>query len=779
MSLATTAQAGGGMATTPGIRAGDDRARPLADHERLVRGNGRYTSDVRRADPVCLHMVRSTHAHATIRAIDRGDALQKPGIIAVLVATDLPDVGPFPSVRVTPDMVAPVSTAVATGTVHHVGEIVAVVVAESPAAASDAAALVRVDYDPLPAIVDTMGALAVAAPLAFPDLGTNEAFRQVRSHGDVAGAFAAADAVVRLTQPSSRIAGVPMEPRAALAEWDDGTGTLTLWAGVQAPFRARATLATMLDLPETAIRVIAPDVGGGFGVKGGLYAEEVLTAALARRLGRPARWVGTRGDDLQMTQHAREQVQHLEAAFRADGALLGLRLSVAVNLGAGARGAGAAGRTVQCLTGCYQVGAVATEMIGVYTNTVPTGAYRGAGRPEAALAIERVMDEGAAALGLDPVTIRRRNFVRPEDFPYRAPTGILLDSGDYDRGLDECLRLFDYDTARREQADRRRRGDIVGIGLATYLELTSGGWESGAVRVLASGRVEVLTGSTEQGQGHATTWAQIVGTALGVPADWVTVRHGDTALLANGVGSFGSRSTVVGGSAVVLAAEDIRRKMLLIAAGRLEVAVADLDWEDGAAVVRGAPGRRLTFREIASLAYAGPPPGVEPGLEATRYFSASSEAYTSGAYACLVRIDRDTGELAIERFVAVDDCGRVVNEALVDGQIIGGVAQGLGQALCEQVVFDDDGQLLTGSLMDYALPRAAGMPPLTLGRVVTPSPTNPLGAKGIGEAGTIGAPPAVVNAAVDALRPFGVTHLTMPLTAERLWRAMRTPGGPA
>ncbi|MCC6628300.1 MAG: xanthine dehydrogenase family protein molybdopterin-binding subunit [Chloroflexi bacterium] len=752
--------------------------RPV-EYERLLRGLGRYTTDLRRPGMLYLDLVRATHAHARIRGIRTADAAASPGVVAVLTAADLSDIRPFPTARVTPEMAVPPAPVLAAGSVHHVGEVVVAVVAATPEQARDAASRVTIDYEPLPAVVDAEAALRPSAPLAFPELATNVAYRQARTGGDVAAAFAAADTIVRLRQPSSRIAGVPMEPRAALAEWDISTRSLTVWAGVQAPYRARATLAAMLDLPETDIRVVALDVGGGFGVKGGLYAEEVLAAALTRRLGRPVCWPGGRADDLQMTQQAREQVQDLEAAFRSDGTLLGLKLTVICNLGAGARGAGAAGRTTQCLTGCYQIGAVATEMIGVYTNTVPTGAYRGAGRPEAALAIERVMDEGAAALGLDPVAIRRRNFVPPDAFPYRAPTGIVLDSGDYERGLAECLRLFDYDATRREQAVRRRRGELVGIGLATYLELTSGGWESGAVRVLASGRVEAMTGSTEQGQGHATTWAQIVGAALGVPSDWVTVRQGDTALLANGVGSFGSRSTVVGGSALALAADDIRRKMLQLAAGRLEVAITDLDWADSEAVVRGAPGRRLGFREIAALAYGGHAAGIEPGLEATRYFSASGEAYSSGAYACLVRIDRDTGHLTIERFVAVDDCGRVVNPDLVDGQVIGGIAQGLGQALWEQVRFDVDGQLLTGSLMDYALPRAASLPPLRLGRVITPSPTNPLGAKGVGEAGTIGAPPAVVNAAVDALRPLGVRHLTMPLTPERLWRALQTPASVA
>jgi carbon-monoxide dehydrogenase large subunit len=383
------------------------------------------------------------------------------------------------------------------------------------------------------------------------------------------------------------------------------------------------------------------------------------------------------------------------------------------------------------------------------------------------------MDEGAAALGLDPAAVRRRNFVPPSAFPYRTVTGLSLDSGDYERGLDECLRLLDYPAARQAQAAARARGELVGIGLATYLELTGSGWETGAVRVLPSGAIEALTGSTDQGQGHAATWAAIVGEALGVPANWVTLRQGDTALLASGVGSFGSRSVALGGGAVALAAADIKAKMLQIAAHRLEVAVADLEWADGAVWVRGVPTRRLTFRQIAAAAYAGPPaPGLEPGLEVTRYFDQGGEAFTSGAHAAVVRLDRATGALTVERYIAVDDCGRVISPTLVEGQVYGGLAQGFGQALWEHIVYDDAGQLLSGSLMDYALPRASLLPAMTLARVATPSPRNPLGAKGIGEGGTIAAPPALLNAVVDALRPLGVTQVDMPLTPERLWRVL-------
>jgi carbon-monoxide dehydrogenase large subunit len=750
------------------------------EDRRLLVGGGRYVSDLSRPGMLHLAIARSPHGHALIRSIDTSAAASAPGVVAVATAADLTDLRDMSVGRVTPEMPLPPTPVLARDSVHHVGQLVAAVVAETAAAARDGVDRLRIEYEPRPAVVDPEAALAEGAPLAFPALGTNVAYRVARQGGDVDGAFAAADTIVRLRLAHNRIAGVPMEARAALAEWDEASGQLTVWAGVQAPFRARAALATALGLAETDVRVIAPDVGGGFGVKGGLYAEEILTAALSRRLGRPVKWTGTRGEDLQMTQHAREQVHYIEAAFAADGAILGLRVRVIANQGAGARGAGATGHVERCIMGCYHVPAVATEGVGVYTNTVPTGAYRGAGRPEAALAIERVMDEGAAALGLDPAAIRRRNFIPPDAFPYSAVTGVSLDSGDYGRGLDECLRLLDEPAARHMQAEARARGELVGIGLATYLELTGAGWEAGAVRVLASGAVEAITGSTDQGQGHATTWAQIVGAALSIPSEQVTLRHGDTALLGNGVGSFGSRSTILGGAALTLAAGDIKQKMLQLAANRLEVAVADLEWGDGATWVRGAPARRLAFREIAALAYGGGlPGGMEPGLEATRYFNAEAESFTSGAHAAVVRIDRATGVLAIERYIAVDDCGRVINPLLVDGQVLGGLAQGIGQALWEQVAYDDDGQLLSGSLMDYALPRAASLPVVTLARVETPSPRNPLGVKGIGEAGTIAAPPAILNAVVDALRPLGVSAIDMPLTPERLWRAIRAADGAA
>lgn len=740
------------------------------DH-RLLTGGGRYVSDIGRPGMVYLAIARSPHGHAAIRLLDTSAALATLGVVAVVTADDLVGVKGMEAARLTPEMPLPPAPLLASGSVHFVGQPIVAVVAETAAAAVDGVARLRIDYEPQPAVIDPVAALAEGAPLAFPELGTNLAYRQARTGGDVDGGLARADHIVRLRLAQNRIAAVPMEARGAVAEWDDALGQLTVWVGAQAIFRARASLAAAIEVPETAVRVIAPDVGGGFGVKGGLYHEEILTAVLARRLNRPVKWFSTRQEDLQTTQHAREQIQEVEAGFTSAGDLLAVRIRAYCNLGAGARGAGSSGRVAQCITGCYRVPAAASELIGVYTNTTPTGAFRGAGRPEAAYAIERIMDEAAAVLGLDPVAIRRRNFVQANEFPHRAPTGITLDSGDYEAGLAECLRLLDYDRARQEQAAARARGEIVGIGLATYLELSGGGWESGGVRVLANGLVEALTGSTEQGQGHATTWSQIVASVLGVPIEQVTVRQGDTTLLAAGIGSFGSRSVVTGGSALHRSAEEIKRRMLQLAAHRLEAAVEDLEWGDGSAWVRGAPSRRLSFREMAGLAYGGGlPPGGEPGLEAIRYFNADGEAFSSGAYAAVVRIDPATGVVTIQRFVAVDDCGRAINPKLVEGQVIGGLAQGLGQAMCELVAYDEQGQLLSGSLMDYAVPHAATMPPLVVSRVETPAPRNPLGAKGIGEGGTIGAPPALVNAVVDALRPLGLTNVDMPLTAERLWR---------
>jgi carbon-monoxide dehydrogenase large subunit len=523
--------------------------------------------------------------------------------------------------------------------------------------------------------------------------------------------------------------------------------------------------------------VIAPDVGGGFGVKGGPYREEVVVAWLARRLGRPVKWMSTRSEDLLTTNHGRGGKSTGELALDSDGRITGLRARIRQPLGSSL--AVTVGGTPQnhgrCLPGSYLVEHVDIESVGVFTTTPPVGAYRGAGRPEAAFLIERLVDEAARALKVDPVELRRRNLIPKERFPFKTATGQVYDSGDYFDLLDRTLAIADYPGLRRAQAARRARGEIVGIGVAAYVEPSALGWESGQIRVEQTGVVLAVTGSSAHGQGHETTFAQIIADELGVTPETVTVRHGDTHGAPQGIGTFGSRSTALGGSALALAARDVKEKARKLAAGMLEAAPQDVVAANGGFGVVGAPGRHVTWARVAEFAYRGQglPPGTEPGLEATRFFSPEGEVWSAGAFVVSVRIDRDTGVVTPERLVWLDDAGTIVNPLLADGQLEGSLAQGWGQVMMEDAVLDRDGHLLAGTLMDYAVPRADDVPHAEIGHAHTPSPNNPLGVKGIGEAGTIGIPPAMVNAVVDALTPFGITHLDMPLTPEKIWRALR------
>jgi len=566
---------------------------------------------------------------------------------------------------------------------------------------------------------------------------------------------------------------VPMEPRGALAAWDATTGELTLWTSTQAPFRIRSEVARMLGLDEARVRVIAPDVGGGFGVKGGPYREEPLVAWLARRLRRPVKWISTRQEDLLTTQHSRGAASTGALALDADGRIRGLRARIEAPLGAYLSFSASTNprNHARCLPGAYTIRDVDIQVAGALTTTPPVGAYRGAGRPEAAFLIERLVDEAAHALGLDPAEIRRRNLIPREAFPYTTATGQVYDSGDYAEALARALAAADYDGLRRAQAERRRRGELVGLGLSTYVEPAALGWESGVVRMERSGAVTAITGSSPHGQGHETTFAQVVADHLGVEPDVITVRHGDTAGAPQGSGTAGSRSTALGGGALVLAARDVRDKGRRLAASMLEAAVEDVVAVPGGFHVVGAADRTVAWRSVADLAYrmGALPAGFEPGLEATRFFEAPGEVWSSGAFVVAVRVERETGVIVAERIVWVDDAGTIVNPLLADGQLEGSLAQAWGQIVMEAITFDADGHLLTGTLMDYAIPRADEVPVAEILHVHTASPYNPLGAKGLGEAGTIGLPPAVVNAVVDALSPFGVRHVDMPLTPARIW----------
>jgi carbon-monoxide dehydrogenase large subunit len=747
----------------------------------LVRGEGRYVDDLRLPDMLHVALVRSPHPAARVGPVDTTDATQLHGVQAVATAedADLLRVADLPANEVVPGLRVAPHGPLAKGWVRAVGEPVAAVIAESSYLAADAAQLIMVDYEPLDSVSSVEQALELDAPLVqraggFDD---NVAFRQVREGGDVQEAFASADHVVRLRFSHSRVAAVPVETRGVVASWDEARQESMVWTSTQTPHWVRSAVATSLGLAETSVRVIAPDVGGAFGSKAAPYREEVLVAILARRFGRPVKWIATRSEEFLTSQQSREEVDEVEAAVRADGRVLGLRVRTLGNVGAYLQ-LNAALPPVRAglfSSGCYDIPAVRAEVVGVFTNTAPTGPYRGAGRPEAAFIAERVMDEAALLCGLDPVQIRRRNFIRPDQFPYRTALGQTYDSGNYDRALQEALRLADYDGLQQARAQARARGGLFGIGLCCYVELAGVmGWESGTVRVERDGRLTVFTGSSPHGQGHETVWAQLASDSLGVPFESVTVRHGDTAAGPPAIGSFGGRSAMLAGSAIVRAAERVREKAIKIAAHLLESGADDVEWRDAGAAVRGAPDRAIALDEITRAAYGGRlPPEIEPGLEATAFFQPSHEAFSFGAYLAAVRIDQDTGRVQVVRLVAVDDCGPVLNPLIVEGQVHGGLTQGLGQALLERVEYDPSGTLLSGSLLDYAAPLAKDVPEWVTGHTVTPSPLTPTGVKGVGEAGTIGAPPAIVNAALDALRPLGVRHIDMPLTAGRVWAAIR------
>lgn len=753
--------------------------RPMkrVEDRRLLVGAGRYTDDVRLPGTAHVHFVRSPYAHARITALDVAAARAAAGVVDVVTADDLPRFAPrsvnsfFPQTKIAPDAL------LARGTVRAVGEPVVAVVAESPTRARDAAELVTIAYAPLPALVAPEDAVRPDAVVLHPELGDNRAARHTWRTGDVAGALAAAAHVARVRVEQPRLAGVPLEPRAVLASYDAALDELTVWGSTQAPFRLRAEIASVTGFPESRIRAIAPDVGGGFGVKGSIYPEDILAAWLALRLRRPVKWIATRGEDLQTTQHGRGGNAEGELAVAADGRILGLRARVLYALGArlGFSGAVPPWNHARTLPGAYVVPALEIESGAAYTTAATTGAYRGAGRPEGIFLIERLIDEAARGLGIDPAEIRRRNFIAPDAFPYRTSTGVVYDSGDYRRAFDKALALVGYDELRQEQRAARARGEVTGVGLCAYVEPAAAGWESGSVRIERTGAVTVVTGSSPHGQGHETTWAQIVADALAIDPGAVVVRHGDTRAMTQGFGTFGSRSTALGGSAVFRAAGEVREKARRIAASRLEAAPADVVLGDRGFHVAGVPTRTVTWREVADQAYRGAalPPGDDPGLDATVFFKADGETWSFGTCVVAVAIDPATGEVRLTRCVWVDDAGTIINPLIAEGQLHGSYAQGAGQALLEAVVYDREGQLLTATLMDYAIPRLGDFPEPVLDKTETASPCNPLGAKGLGEAGCIAVPPAIVNAVVDALAPYGCTHLDMPVTAEKVWRVLR------
>jgi carbon-monoxide dehydrogenase large subunit len=745
---------------------------------KLIRGEGQYVDDL--VLPGMLHaaFVRSPHAHARVVRVDLAPARRLAGVHGAFAGDDLRDIQkPLPALTVG-EMKSATHLPLAGAEVHYAGQSVAVVVAEDPYVARDAAEAVHVDYAPLPAVVD-LDRAAAGAPYVHESLGTNIAYRQVLSEGDVDAAFTDAPVVVRQRMVNQRLAPVPLEPRGTVAMYDGSTGQgiLTVWTSTQEAHAVRDGIGQVLGLETRRIRVVTPDVGGGFGAKLNTYPEDVVVAHLARRLARPVKWIESRRENMLTTTHGRAQVAELEAAADRDGRLRGLRMRVLADLGGELIYLTSIIPTLTPLMiqGPYQIPAIHSELLALYTDTCPTGAYRGAGRPEATYYLERVMDLVAQASGVDPAEVRRRNFIPASAFPYKTLTGATYDSGEYAKPLDEALRLTDYRGLRVRQADARKAGRLMGIGVASYVEICGfGPWELGTVRMNTDATVTVITGTSPHGQGDATGFAQIVADALGIAPTDVTVVHGDTLMVQYGGGTSGSRSMSLGGSAVYLASKEVREQILGIAANMLEAAKTDLVLEGGRANVRGTPGRGLALTEIAKAAYGGKhlPEGQSPGLEATSRFKSEGTTFPFGTHVCVVDVDPDTGGVCIERYLCVDDCGRVINPLLVDGQIHGGVAQGAAQALLEHAVYDENGQMITAGLSEYAVPKAHHVPRVERGVSVTPTPRNPLGAKGIGEAATIGSTPCIVNGVIDALAHLGVRHLDMPLSPERVRAAI-------
>ncbi len=777
------------------IPAGLERRR---EDYRLITGSGRYVDDLKSPEgrPPALYMVavRSPYAHAEIKGIRMDAARDVPGIVAVFesaeLVNNLPPVEPLP--LPIPGLKKPTRKALAIGRVRYVGDPVAVVLAENLYSALDARELFEVDYEPLPAVTDPEGALASEAPLLYEEFGSNVAFRSLSGGGEIQATFERADRVVRLRLVNQRVAPSSLETRACMFDFDPNSGQFTAWLSSQAIYGAREILASFLGLDRDHVRVYNAEVGGGFGSKTRFVGEEIAAAALAMRYGRPVKWIESRSENLQAQTHGRGQINYIEAAYQNDGRLLGLKVRSIADLGAflAATTAMVPTGTPHMLNGPYQVQAVDSQVVGVFTNKVPTAAYRGAGRPEATYILERTMDRIAHELGLDPAEVRRRNFISQEAFPYKTVTGAEYDSGNYQAALDRALEMADYAGWREKQREHREKNNpsLLGIGLAAFTEFSGGAMsnrpgvpqEAATVRIQRDGTILVQSGVASNGQGHFTAFAQIAATTFHLPASKIEVQMNDTALPAFGFGTFGSRTMQVAGTAVLLAAEAVREKALQVAARVLEVAIEDLEMENGQVTVRGVPSRAVELGELARLVEEQPdliererpnPVNGVPieGLAAWRDFMPSSATYSSGTHLAVVQVESDTGEVHILQYVAVDDCGRVLNHYLVDAQVHGALAQGIGQALYEEVIYDEDGQLLSSTLMDYTMPNAMQVPDFITDVVETPSPINPLGAKGVGEGGTIGAPPAVVNAVLDALAPFGIRAIDMPLKPEKIW----------
>ena len=783
---------------------------------RLIKGLAHYVDDIKLPDTLHVAFVRSVYAHARIKSIDTSEALAAPGVVAVYTGKDIAEkIGPVPCASALPGLKIPDHRVLAQDKVYFVGHPIAAVVATDRYLARDAVDLVMVDYDDLPAVTDVEEAAKGGTVIheGFPD---NIAYTMSSGEGDIAAAFSSAERTLKQRILHTRLAPIAMEPRGVLARYFPGEEELTVWSSTQIPHLLRTQLAIMIGIPENKLRVITPEVGGGFGSKLNVYGEEAMLGWISIQLGKPVKWIETRRENMQATIHGRGQVGDIEVAFKNDGTLTGLRYNVFADLGAYHQLLTPAIPTLTglMLSGAYKIPAIQINITACFTNKMATDAYRGAGRPEATYVVERALDLVARDLNLDPADVRRKNFPSKDEFPFHTATGLDYDSGDYEAALDKAQGIADYVKLRADQKAARAEGRLIGIGISTYVEICAlgpsqampaGGWESATVRIEPTGKVTVMTGASPHGQGQETSFAQIAADELGVDLNDVTVIHGDTGIVQYGIGTFGSRATAVGGTAVYIAIQKLKEKANKIAAHMLQSDATRLSFEGGKYSLSAAAGAAaggssepvvpvgeapaaalpepqtegrtsLTIQDIALAAHLAKelPPDTEPGLSATYFFEPKNFTFPFGTHIAVVEVDRETGDIKFLRYVAVDDCGKVINPMLVDGQLHGGIVQSIGQAMFEEVVYDEQGQLITGTLMDYAVPRASHVPHFELDRTETPTPVNPLGVKGVGEAGTIGATPAIVGAIVDALAPFGIKHLDMPVKPEALWRIINS-----
>ena len=767
------------------------RAMKRVEDPRLIKGIATYVDDLKIPGVLHAEFVRSPHANAKIKSIKTDTAKKLLGVVGIFTGADVNEkVGAIPCASPIPGGKTPDHTVLAGARVYFVGHPVAVVVAETRTIARDALDLIDVDYEPLPAVIDPEKALEKDSPLTHPELGTNVAFTWSLPGGDVDGAFKEADSVLKLRIIHPRLTPMAIEPRGCAASWHAGESSLTLWTSTQIPHLVRTLLPGLIRIPENKLRVVTPEVGGGFGSKLNLYAEEAVVSYLAMRLDRPVKWIEGRRENAASTIHGRDQIADNEIAIQKDGTVLAIRSKIIADVGSYWQLLTPAIPTLTglMLCGCYKLKAVRVDVTGVHTNKMSTDAYRGAGRPEAAYMIERVMDLVASELGLDPVEVRLKNMPESTEFPFTTATGLLYDSGNYQDALEKAQALAEWPKLIKERDAARKAGRLFGIGVSTYVEIcalgpskimAAGGWEWGCVRIEISGKVTVITGATPHGQGQETSFAQIAADWLGVPIEDIVVLRGDTAIAHFGRDTYGSRATALGGSAIVMSIEKIVEKAKTLAAALLKSTPKEIEFKDGKFFVNGDGKNALGWGQLASEAYIAKnlPPGFEPGLEASSFFEPPNCTFPFGTHIVVVDVDRETGQVNILKYIAVDDCGKQVNPLLVEGQVQGGIAQSIGAALMENTIYDENGQLLTGEFMDYAIPRAKDIPDFILGSTETPSPSNPLGVKGVGEAGTIGATGAIANAVVDALSPLGIRHLDLPFTPERVWRAIEEKGG--